>query len=200
MQRLRARQRTSPPHRRLRGCRRSYTAPGHVVFRRSAGRRDCSASAHDNARRRRTAVFAAAAAPTRPRATSVSVGAPAGANAAPPHTTTPVVAAPPSSRGRGAGVVGANFRSAEVEGVAGETRRRMSEGRSDEFASPPPRRPPPRAAPSDARGRDGRRPPPPRRRGRIGVAPDRSSAGPPSAPHRPSFAPRDRAGGPNPVN
>ena len=38
-------------------------------------------------------------------------------------------------QGGGAGLAGANFRSAEAEGVAGETRRRMSEERSDEFAS-----------------------------------------------------------------
>ena len=55
-------------------------------------------------------------------------------------------------RGGGAGLAGANFRSAEAEGVAGETRRRMFEARSAEFASPPPRRPPPRAARSDSEG------------------------------------------------
>ena len=56
--------------------------PARVGFCRSGGRRDCGASAHDNARRHRTAVFAAAAAPAWARTASVSVGAPAGANAA----------------------------------------------------------------------------------------------------------------------
>src|SRR5690606_20134172 len=75
------------------------------------------------------------------------------------------------TQGRGAGVADANFTSAEVEGGAGETRRRMSEARSAEFASPPPRRPPPRAARSEAKGRECRRRPPPRSRGRIAAAP-----------------------------
>jgi len=46
----------------------------------------------------------------------------------------------------------------------------MSEARSAEFASPPPRRPPPRAARSEAKGRECRRRPPPRSRGRVGAA------------------------------
>ena len=73
--------------------------------------------------------------------------------------------------GCGAGAAPANFRSAEVEGVAGETRRRMSEARSAEFALPPPRRPPPRAARSEAQGRECRRRAPPRPRNRITAAP-----------------------------
>ena len=73
---------------------------------------------------------------------------------------------PSPAPGRWAGAADANFMSAEVESVAGETRRRMFEARSAEFASPPPRRPPPRAARSEAKGRECRRRPPPRPRGR----------------------------------
>jgi len=47
----------------------------------------------------------------------------------------------------------------------------MSEARSAEFASPPPRRPPPRAARSAAQGRECRRRAPPRPRDRIRGAP-----------------------------
>ncbi|GAB1459496.1 hypothetical protein MASR2M50_12700 [Thauera sp.] len=118
--------------------------------------------------------------------TTFGVGAPAGANAATPMAQRVGHEAPASRlapllqhardvetayvRGRGAGVAGANVRSAEVVDVAGESRRRMSEERSDEFASPPPRRPPPRVVPSAAKGRGCRRRPPPRARGRIGAA------------------------------
>ena len=73
-------------------------------------------------------------------------------------------------RGGGAGLGGANFRSAGAEGVAGETRRRMFEARSAEFASPSPRRPPPRGARRAAQGRECRRRPPTRFHRRFAAA------------------------------
>jgi hypothetical protein len=120
---------------------------GHDVWCRSAGRRERS-DTDGAASRSRGARFAACAAPT-----------------ACPRRRNRI-----RTRPRGPGVAGANVRSAEVVDVAGESRRRMSEERSDEFASPPPRRPPPRVVPSAAKGRGCRRRPPPRARGRIGAA------------------------------
>ncbi len=81
------------------------------------------------------------------------------------------------TRGRGAGAVVANFRSAEAEGVAGETRRRHVRGRAATSLRRRPRgRPPPRAGTAaHARGRECRRRAPPRPRGRIGAAKPESS-------------------------